>query len=253
MADKIQLQQVLLNLILNAIEAMQTTKSGRRSLDIEASTQGEFVEISVRDCGSGIPEDKIAHTNELFGPFFSTKEEGMGLGAGDQPFDRRIARRADLGRAKRRTGRHLCLQSAHLGRGVEKMSRNACVYVVEDDDAMAQAVASLIGAIGHENEIYSSAEEFLKAYDPQFTGCLLLDVRLPGMGGLGLQRELWNIGSRLPVIFMTGHADENMADEAMRHGAVGFLEKPFHPQELFEHIEKALRLRPPSPANSSDR
>ena len=122
------------------------------------------------------------------------------------------------------------------------MKPDPCVYIVDDDPAMIQAFESLIDVIGYEKETYLSAEEFLLAYDPQRTGCLLLDVRLSGMSGLDLQLELAKRGSRLPIIFMTGHADESIAAEAMKHGAVGFLEKPFRPQELFDSIKEAIAM-----------
>jgi two-component system, LuxR family, response regulator FixJ len=120
------------------------------------------------------------------------------------------------------------------------METKACVYVVEDDPAMTQALESLIGVIGFEKAVFSSAEDFLRAYEPYFCGCLLLDVRLPGMGGLELQRQLHDIGANLPIIFMTGHGDKSIAVEAMEHGAAAFLEKPFRPKELLDNIKKVM-------------
>ena len=87
-----------------------------------------------------------------------------------------------------------------------------------------------------------SAEEFLEAYQASGPGCLVLDVRVPGMSGMELQKQLTAAGSTLPIIFITGHADVRMAVEAMERGAFGFLEKPFRPQELCEKIQSAVRL-----------
>ena len=103
-------------------------------------------------------------------------------------------------------------------------------------------LAELVKAIGLNVEAYGSAEEFLEAYPASGPGCLVLDVRVPGMSGMELQRQLAAAGSTLPIIFITGHADVRMAVEAMERGAFGFLEKPFRPQELCEKIQNAVRL-----------
>jgi FixJ family two-component response regulator len=116
------------------------------------------------------------------------------------------------------------------------------VHVVDDDPAVTRLLADLVKAIGLEVAAYRSAEEFLEACQPSGPGCLVLDVRVPGMSGMELQKQLTAAGSTLPIIFVTGHADVRMAVEAMERGAFGFLEKPFRPQELCEKIAAAVRL-----------
>ncbi len=116
------------------------------------------------------------------------------------------------------------------------------VYVVDDDPAMIRLLAELVKAIGLNVEAHQSAEDFLDSYQASRVGCLLLDVRVPGMSGMELQRQLAAAGSILPIIFITGHADVRMAVEAMERGAFGFLEKPFRPQELCEKIQGAVKL-----------
>jgi two-component system response regulator TtrR len=116
------------------------------------------------------------------------------------------------------------------------------VHVVDDDPAMSRLLAGLAQAMGLDAAAYESAERFLAAYEASGPGCLVLDVRVPGMSGIELQKQLSAAGSTLPIVFVTGHADVRMAVEAMERGAFGFLEKPFRPQELCDKIEGAVRL-----------
>jgi two-component system, LuxR family, response regulator FixJ len=115
------------------------------------------------------------------------------------------------------------------------------VYVVDDDDNMRRAVTTLIKTIGYSPVAFSAAREFLAAYDENQAGCLLLDVRMPGMSGLELQQELGRKGSILPIIFMTGHGDVPMAVQAMKEGAFDFLQKPFRDQDLIDCLNRALK------------
>ena len=121
------------------------------------------------------------------------------------------------------------------------MIEEPVVYVVDDDPAVIRLLAELVKAIGLHVEAYPSAEDFFEAYQASGPGCLVLDVRVPGMSGMELQRQLTAAGSTLPIVFVTGHADVRMAVEAMERGAFGFLEKPFRPQELCEKIQSAVR------------
>lgn len=122
------------------------------------------------------------------------------------------------------------------------MKRESTVYIVDDDRSIAEAVSHLIRPLGLRTETYSSAEQFLAVYRPTGPGCLVLDVRMPGMSGLMLQKQLADRGDTIPIIIITAHADVRMAVETMRAGAVVFLEKPFRPQELCENIQDAIRL-----------
>jgi two-component system response regulator FixJ len=114
------------------------------------------------------------------------------------------------------------------------------VFVVDDDNATLDSMARLIGAIFPRVETYSSASEFLDNHDPARRGCLVLDVAMPGMSGLELQKRLIDADTQLPVIFITGHANVRMAVGAMRAGAVDFIEKPFQEHDLWNSIRKAF-------------
>ncbi len=114
------------------------------------------------------------------------------------------------------------------------------VFVVDDDGPVRDSLDALIRSIGIEVEAFASAEAFLEAFDPSRAGCLVLDVRMPGIGGLELQKRLRAMNARLPIIFITGHGDIPMAVQALREGAMDFLEKPFRHQELLEQVQQAL-------------
>jgi len=116
------------------------------------------------------------------------------------------------------------------------------VFVVDDDQAMRSSLKWLIESIGMQVKTYGSADEFLSSYFPGRASCLLLDVRMPGMSGLDLQAHLAREDSRLPVIIITGHGDVAMAVKAMKSGAVDFIEKPFHDEELLTSIRNALEF-----------
>ena len=119
-------------------------------------------------------------------------------------------------------------------------SPSPTVYVVDDDQAVCTSLRLLLKSAGLATQSMSSAAEFLAAYQPGQHGCLVLDVRMPGMNGLELQQELNVRGATIPVIFVTGHGDVPMAVEAMQHGAFDFLQKPFRDQELIDRIQRAL-------------
>lgn len=121
-------------------------------------------------------------------------------------------------------------------------SPNATVFVVDDDQAMRSSLQWLIESIGMKVESFSAADEFLKQYYPGRAGCLLLDVRMPGMSGLELQEYLRNNDIHIPVIIITGHGDVPMAVRAMKSGAVDFIEKPFNDEMLLDAIRNALAL-----------
>jgi FixJ family two-component response regulator len=114
------------------------------------------------------------------------------------------------------------------------------VYVVDDDDAVRDSLRLLLKSASLACQVFGAAQEFLASYDPAHPGCLVLDVRMPGMSGLEMQHELNLRGATLPVIFITGHGDIPMAVEAMQHGAFDFLQKPFRDQELLDRIQRAL-------------
>lgn len=116
----------------------------------------------------------------------------------------------------------------------------AIVFVIDDDASMRAALEDLISSIGLEVRSFPSPREFLENKRPDAPGCLVLDVRLPGMSGLAFQQELAKSHAALPVIFITGHGDIPMSVRAMKAGAVEFLSKPFHEQELLDAIHVAV-------------
>jgi FixJ family two-component response regulator len=113
------------------------------------------------------------------------------------------------------------------------------VMVIDDDPSVLTAIAELLGALGLTSQTFSSGEEFLEADLPDLPRCLVLDVRLPGLSGLNLQRELSERKIDIPIIFITGHGDIPMTVQAMKAGAVEFLSKPFRDQDLLDAIEHA--------------
>jgi two-component system, LuxR family, response regulator FixJ len=141
------------------------------------------------------------------------------------------------------------------------MTANPIVMVVDDDAGVRNAMRTLLKSVGIQSTLYPSAQEFLGAYQPTQPGCLVLDIRMPGMSGLELptqpgclvldirmpgmsglelQQELNLRGAVIPVIFMSGHGDIPMAVEAMQHGAFDFLQKPFRDQDLLDRIQRAI-------------
>jgi len=116
------------------------------------------------------------------------------------------------------------------------------VFVVDDDHAIRQATKLLLQSVGLNSEIYESADEFLSKVTDDRPGCLLLDVRMPGISGIDLQATLAQRGNTLPIIFVTGHGDVPMAVEAMRNGAIDFIQKPYRDQDLLDRIGMAFEI-----------
>jgi len=119
-------------------------------------------------------------------------------------------------------------------------SPSPIVFVVDDDASIREALGSLIESAGLSVETFASAQEFLRHKRPQTPACLVLDVRLPGLSGLELQRKLAPASKRIPIIFITGHGDIPMSVQAMKAGAVEFLPKPFNDDQLLAAIEQAI-------------
>ena len=120
------------------------------------------------------------------------------------------------------------------------MNAEPTVFVVDDDQAMRTSLQWLIESTGMQVKTFESADAFLTNYYPGRAGALLLDVRMPGMSGLELQAYLAREGYQLPVIIITGHGDVSMAVKAMQAGAMDFIEKPFHDEDLLRSIRRAL-------------
>jgi FixJ family two-component response regulator len=114
------------------------------------------------------------------------------------------------------------------------------VFVIDDDPSFRRSTETLIGSAGYSVQGFNSAEEFLRSRRPDVPACLLLDVRLPHLSGLDLQRELAKTGVEIPIIFITGHGDIPMTVQAMKGGAIEFLTKPFREQDLLDAIHRAI-------------
>ncbi len=116
------------------------------------------------------------------------------------------------------------------------------VFVVDDDRAMRESLSWLLDSVGLHVRSYATAADFLADHDPAQPGCLVLDVRMPGMSGLDLQAELARRGVELPTIVITGHAEVSMAVRAVKSGAIDFIEKPFSDQLLLDRVRQALEI-----------
>jgi RNA polymerase sigma factor (sigma-70 family) len=114
------------------------------------------------------------------------------------------------------------------------------VFVVDDDPSVRSAIERLIGTVGLQVQLFGSAQEFLASKLPKVPSCLVLDIRLPGISGLALQRQLAEANVQIPIIFITAHSDVPMTVRAMKAGAVEFLTKPFRDQDLLDAIHSAL-------------
>ena len=122
------------------------------------------------------------------------------------------------------------------------MSDEQTVFIVDDDEGVRDGLSLLLATVGQTCELYECGHEFLDAYDDDKRGCLVLDIRMPRMTGLDLQKKLLELDSTLPIIFITGHGDIPMAVEAMRRGALDFIRKPFREHDLLERINEALNI-----------
>lgn len=120
-------------------------------------------------------------------------------------------------------------------------SATCTVFIIEDDQSVRDALSLLLSLQGYTVALYANAESLLRAYRPEWCGCLLIDIRMPGIDGLSLQKKLIELGCRMPAIVMTGHGDVDSARTAFRAQAIDFLEKPLDHAKLLSAIEDALR------------
>jgi len=120
------------------------------------------------------------------------------------------------------------------------LTETGIIAIVDDDEALREALGSVMKAAGFTANTFASAEEFLNSAKLQETACLVLDVRLPGMSGIELQRRLIEVQSPLPIVFVTAHGDASLRDLVMKAGAAGFLNKPVRSEALLKEIRAAL-------------
>lgn len=127
------------------------------------------------------------------------------------------------------------------------------IFIVEDDQSVRDALGLLLGLQGHPVAMFADAESFLNSYKPTWNGCLLIDIRMPGMDGLALQKYLVKMGCHMPIIVMTGHGSVDSAREAFRSNAIDFLEKPIDHNRLLRAIEEAFARQAAINENESQR
>ena len=120
------------------------------------------------------------------------------------------------------------------------MKREPTVFIVDDDRGVRNSIRELVLSVGLPAEVFESAQAYLDAHDPSRPGCLVLDVRMAHMSGLALQERLATLGASIPIVFISGHGDIEMAVGAIKRGAVDFVKKPYHEQQLLDAINEAL-------------
>ena len=127
--------------------------------------------------------------------------------------------------------------------GESQVSETALISIVDDDESMREAIQSLLRSVGFRAKTFASGEQFLQSDQIENTACLILDVRMPGMSGLDLQRRLMATQCRIPIVFVTAHGEEEARSRALQEGAVDFLLKPFSEEALLNAIQAALHAR----------
>lgn len=244
LADRVQMQQVLLNLLLNGFDAVAGNEPRDRRVTLEARPSDSGLTIRVSDVGCGMDERTRAR---IFEPFFTTKPTGMGLG---------------LSISRTIVATHGGTMAAHstLGQGmtfcIDLPSRppdraqppavvvpaltKGTVFVVDDDASMRLALQRQLTDAGHEVQTFSSAQCFLERKPHIGIACLVSDIRMPELSGLDLQASLVRAGRDLPIVFVSGHGDAPTTVHAIKAGAVNFLQKPFTRVELLIAVQQAL-------------
>jgi len=119
------------------------------------------------------------------------------------------------------------------------------VFVIDDDESVCRSLRRLMKSVGHNVRTFTSAEDFLNQGCQNAPGCLVLDVRMPGMSGLELQEKLAESGSTMPIIFISAHEDTQVREQAMKAGATAFIQKPFEDKVIFDTIHSAFSKIPP--------
>ncbi|RML49573.1 LuxR family DNA-binding response regulator [Pseudomonas amygdali pv. morsprunorum] len=172
---------------------------------------------------------------------------GDGDWSGDQPVDHRGPRRTHLGHAQPVDRCYVSLHAAHRKNGnlmttlaAASQAEEPIIYVIDDDLSVRSSLEDLLASVGLRSLLFGSTKEFMEASRPDAPGCLILDIRMPGMSGLDFQEHMAKSGIFLPVIFITGHGDIPMSVRAMKAGAIEFLTKPFREQDLLDAIQQGL-------------
>jgi FixJ family two-component response regulator/signal transduction histidine kinase len=244
--DRVQLEQVLLNLLLNAIDAVAANEPGARRITVVARASETGIGLEVSDTGPGMDEQTLAR---VFQPFFTTKPGGMGLGLS---ISRSIvaAHGGSLSaRSAPGSGTTFRVQlplrppaeaPAEPASPAVAAPSAGTVFLIDDDASMRRALERQLEDAGCRVEAFASAQDYLDRAPQGGIACIVSDVRMPGLSGLDLQASLARAGRGLPMVFMSGHGDVPTAAHAMKAGAVAFLAKPFSKAELLAAVGDAL-------------
>ena len=236
--DRVQLQQLLLNLIVNAADAMEGTPEAERRLTVStALTDGQVSDLRRRPR----PGHRRGRPAQGLRSVLEHQGRRHGHGPGHLPLDRRGAPRlSEL--AQRGRGRRGVLRAAAGPPRAMTAALAPTVFIVDDDAALLRALSRLLREHGWQVATFASAEDFLAQRDVHAPGCLVLDVHLPGLDGLALQRRLAEDGPALPIVFLTGHGDIPMTVQALKAGAVDFLTKPVAADALLAAVRNGVEL-----------
>jgi FixJ family two-component response regulator/signal transduction histidine kinase len=243
--DRVQIQQVLLNLVLNAFDAVASRDPEDRRVQVRARPSETGVSIEVHDCGVGMDEVTLAR---VFQPFFTTKPGGMGLGLSISQtliaaHGGTLSVRSEPGQGSTfriELPSHQPLVIEAPQRAVVSASAADTVFVIDDNDAMRRAIERQLQAEGYRIEAFANAHAFLDRAAQARVACIVCDIRMPGLSGLELQATLARGKLELPIVFISGHADIATSVQAMKGGAVAFLPKPFAKAELLAAVSDAL-------------
>ena len=179
--------------------------------------------MSMQDQGRGLPE---SDASEIFQPFFTTKTHGLGIGLSICQSIIAAHHGQTVGEAQRRTRHHPPPGTGNHRAFYSVSNSPGLVYLLDDEPGMIKALTRLLHTQGFAVKAFTSVASFLDAYDPGSDSCLVLDVAMPELDGLLLQKRLTHHGILLPIVFLTGHGDIPMSVRAMKAGAVDFLTKP---------------------------
>ena len=246
MGDRVQIQQVLLNLVLNALEAVTASASGARGVGVRAYATAMGACIEVSDSGPGIDEQTL---RRIFQPFFTTKPGGMGLGLSISrtiisAHGGTLSAHSTPGSGSTFRVELPCgAESAHgilSPQPATRQRHTGTVYVIDDDPSMCRAIERQLEREGLAVETFSSAQAYLDQPASARVSCIVSDVRMPGLSGLDLQATLAQADRELPMVFISGHDDIATTVHAMKAGAVSFLAKPFTKPELVGAVAEAL-------------